>query len=73
MYLTVSSIRTRARRLKRKEGLDYFTKENIKNTLHKIFLKDSDSEPETVPRDETIEPNACVHSISEKDKYSIKK
>ena len=43
-----------------------FIEENIKNTLHKILLKDADSEPETVPRDETSEPNACVHSISEK-------
>ena len=46
-----------------------FIEENIKNTLHKILLKDADSEPETVPRDETIEPNACIHSISEKDKF----
>ena len=48
-----------------------FIEENIKTTLHKILLKDDVSEPETVPRDETIEPNACVHSISEKDKIHV--
>ena len=46
-----------------------FIEENIKNTLNKILQKDDSSLPETVSCDETLEPNACIHSIPDKEKF----